>query len=184
MIEEFWDETEGGFFYTGKSHEALIVKSKDYFDNATPSGNSVAADVLLQLAVLTGNDDYRNRAVTVLKQIAELARRYPTGFGRALAALDFFLSDPKEIAIVRGSDEQTSALLREVFSRYLPNKIVAVATPDDEQSPRLIPLLQQRKALDGAATAYVCYQRVCQEPATDPKTLARQLENASLAAEK
>ena len=59
MIEEFWDTNDGGFFFTGKSHENLIVRSKDYFDNATPSGNSVAAGVLLRLTVLTGKENYR-----------------------------------------------------------------------------------------------------------------------------
>jgi uncharacterized protein len=59
MIEEFWDDEDGGFFFTGKSHETLIVRAKDYFDNATPSGKSVAAEVLLRLALLTDNADYR-----------------------------------------------------------------------------------------------------------------------------
>src|ERR1700682_90144 len=76
MIEEFWDDEDGGFFFTGKSHEELIVRSKDYFDNATPSGNSVAADVLLKLSVLTGNEDYRRRAVTVLRLVAQPMQRY------------------------------------------------------------------------------------------------------------
>ncbi len=66
MIEEFWDDEGGGFFFTGKSHENLIVRSKDYFDNATPSGNSVAAMCLLRLAILTDNESYRNLAIAVL----------------------------------------------------------------------------------------------------------------------
>jgi uncharacterized protein YyaL (SSP411 family) len=65
MIDEFWDQDNGGFYFTGETHEDLIVRSKDYFDNATPSGNSVAAGVLLRLALLTDSSDYRNRAVTV-----------------------------------------------------------------------------------------------------------------------
>ena len=67
MLEEFWDTEEGGFFYTGKSHEELIVRSKDYLDNATPSGNSVAAEVLLHLASLTANEDYARKAVTIFR---------------------------------------------------------------------------------------------------------------------
>src|SRR5689334_474111 len=100
MIEEFWDEENGGFFFTGKSHENLIVRSKDYFDNATPSGNSVAAGVLLRLAVLTGKDDLRNLAVAVFRETADSARRYPSGFGYLLSDVDFLLSTPKEVAIV------------------------------------------------------------------------------------
>ena len=100
MVEEFWDDDAGGFFFTGKSHETLIVRSKDFFDNATPSGNSVAAEVLLRLALLTDNEDYRRRGTTILRLMAQAMNRYPAGFGRALGALDFYLSSPKEIAIV------------------------------------------------------------------------------------
>ncbi|HET9524664.1 MAG TPA: thioredoxin domain-containing protein, partial [Pyrinomonadaceae bacterium] len=85
MIDEFWDEEGGGFFFTGKSHENLIVRSKDYFDNATPSGNSVAAAALLRLAILTNNQRYRELAETVFGEMSDPARRYPSGFGYALS---------------------------------------------------------------------------------------------------
>jgi uncharacterized protein YyaL (SSP411 family) len=169
MIEEFWDEEQGGFFYTGRSHEELIVRSKDYFDNATPSGNSVAADVLLRLAVLTGREDYSRKAVTI--------SRYPSAFGRLLCALDFYLSSPKEIAIIGGNDAaETQALLREVWKNYLPNKVVAISKEEDERSHELIPLLRERKALDGRATAYVCEHYACQRPVNRPEELAAQLK--------
>ena len=93
MLEEFWDEEGGGFFYNGKSGEQLIVRNKDYFDNATPSGNSVAAEVLLRLSVLTGNEDYRRRAVNVLRLVRDAVERYPSAFGYALGALDFLPLD-------------------------------------------------------------------------------------------
>src|ERR1041385_2518206 len=100
MIDEFWDKTNGGFFFTGNSHEELIVRSKDYFDNATPSGNSVAAIVLQRLAILCENEKYKNLGIAVLNQIADSARKYPSGFGYALSAVDFLLATPKEIAVV------------------------------------------------------------------------------------
>ena len=95
MIAEFWDEQDGGFFYTGNSHEELIVRSKDFFDNATPSGNSVAADVLLRLGLLTDNSDYQRRATTILRLTSDMMRRYASGFGRMLCALDFHLGSAK-----------------------------------------------------------------------------------------
>src|SRR5215510_7539979 len=100
MIGQFWDDEAGGFFFTGQSHEQLIVRSKDWMDNATPSGNSVAALALQRLALLTGNDDYRRRATTILRLIADHIRRYPSAFGFALSSLDFYLSSPVEVAIV------------------------------------------------------------------------------------
>src|SRR5215212_5921312 len=80
MVEEFWDEEGGGLFYNGRSGEQLIVRSKDYFDNATPSGNSVAAEALLRLSVLTGNENYRRRAVNVLRLVRDAVERYPSAF--------------------------------------------------------------------------------------------------------
>ena len=106
MVEQFWDTQEGGFFFTGTSHEQLIVRSKDFLDNATPAGNSVAALALLKLSSLAGNDDYRRRATTVLRLIADQVKRYPSAFGWGLCAFDFYLSSPKEIAIVGSRSEE------------------------------------------------------------------------------
>jgi uncharacterized protein YyaL (SSP411 family) len=175
MIEEFWDTQNGGFFFTGKSHEDLIVRSKDYFDNATPSGNSVAAAALLRLAVLTDSDDYRSRAVAVLHEIADSARRYPSGFGYALGAVDFYLSTPKEIAVIGKDIPSIREFLTEIWAQYLPNKVVAAATPEDQSDSTRLVLLQQ-KPLVGPATAYVCENYTCKEPATDVQKLRQQLK--------
>ena len=176
MIEEFWDEEEGGFFYTGKSHEALIVRSKDYFDNATPSGNSVGAEVLLRLATVTDNEDYRRRAVLILRQVAEPMRRYPSGFGRSLCALDFHLGTPKEIAIIGDPQlNETRVLRREVWQHYLPNKVVAQSAIGDGRSAELIPLLRDRGLINDRPTAYVCEHYVCREPVTESAKLSSQL---------
>jgi hypothetical protein len=175
MIEEFWDEQNGGFFFTGKSHENLIVRSKDYFDNATPSGNSVAAGVLLRLAVLTGKDNYRSVAIAVFREAADSARRYPSGFGYLLSAIDFLLSTAKEVAIVGHDAADIEPLLSEVWRRYLPNKVVAPAFVHETEGTQL-PLLQDRQMLDDRATAYVCEHYTCKQPVTDRDNLAAQLE--------
>ena len=170
MIKEFWDEDAGGFFFTGTSHENLIVRSKDFFDNATPSGNSVAALVLLKLALLSGNEKYRDIATATLGAIADQARRYPSGFGYALSAADFLLSTPKEIAIVGNDPFDIQPLLREVWRTYLPNKVVAASFGVD-----VIPLLENRPLVNDLPTAYVCVQYACQKPVTDPIELGAQL---------
>jgi uncharacterized protein YyaL (SSP411 family) len=183
MVDEFWDDEGGGFFYNGRSGEKLIVRSKDYFDNATPSGNSVAAEALLRLSVLTGNEDYRRKAVNVLRLVRDAVERYPSAFGYALGAIDFYLSTPKEIVVV-GEAEQARPLLREVWKRYLPNKAVALSTDVDETAARLVPLLRERTARGGRAAAYVCENYTCLQPVNTPGELAAQLEdNAGRAAE-
>jgi uncharacterized protein YyaL (SSP411 family) len=178
MIEEFWDHEGRGFFFTGTSHENLIVRSKDYFDNATPSGNSVAASALLRLAVLTNNGRYREIGQAVLNEVAESTRRYPSGFGYALSAMDFLLSSPKEIALVAKDQNDIKHLLELVWHKYLPNKVVAPNPSSDAEAIEALPLLQNRPLLEGKATAYVCENYTCQQPVTDPSKLQEQLESA------
>jgi uncharacterized protein YyaL (SSP411 family) len=175
MIEEFWDDESGGFFFTGKTHESLIVRSKDYFDNATPSGNSVAATVLLRLAALTGRDNYRNLATAVLREMGDQVRRYPSGFGYALSAVDFLLSTPKEVAIVGKDAEEMRPLLAETWRRYIPNKVVAPSFGDDQEAAQVTPLLMTRPRVNNQATAYVCENFTCQQPVTEVSALATQL---------
>ncbi|HEY3064099.1 MAG TPA: thioredoxin domain-containing protein [Chloroflexota bacterium] len=174
ILAQFSDSENGGFFDTSTEHETLITRPKDVFDNATPSGNAVAADVLLRLAVLTANQDYQRAAQGVFELLREPMVRYPLGFARSLSALDFLLGRPKEIAIF-GSLESadTQALLDAVFEPFLPNKVVAGA--NDGAAPADIPLLEGRTARNGRATAYVCEQYVCQAPTSDPEELRAQL---------
>ena len=176
MIEEFWDEEGRGFFFTGKSHENLIVRSKDYFDNATPSGNSVAAGVLLRLAILTNNERYRELAEAVLGEVAESVRRYPSGFGYALSAMDFLFSSPKEIALLGKEPSEIKPLLEEVWRKYLPNKVVAHASINDAEAIAALPLLENRPLLDDRATAYVCQNYTCQQPVNTIDGLAAELD--------
>ena len=184
MVEEFWDEEGGGFFYNGRSGEKLIVRNKDYFDNATPSGNSVAAESLLRLSVLTGDESYGRKAVNVLRLVRDAVERYPSAFGYALGAMDFYLSTPKEIVIVSpsgGGGDDARVLAREVWTRYLPNKVFVQALEDDRRAAGLIPLLRERTAMNGRATAYVCEQYACKQPVNKPEELAAQLSDEASA---
>lgn len=178
MIAEFWDTEAGGFFYTGASHEQLIVRTKDYFDNATPSGNSVALEVLLRLAKLTDKEDYERKAVALLRNLRAYITRHPSAFGRALGALDFHLSKTFEIALVGDFESKDLQTLRdEVWRAFLPNKIVAYADGSSVEASQLIPLLRERTRLNDRATAYVCENYTCQRPVTTPVDLRAQLES-------
>jgi len=175
MIDQFWDEEQGAFYFTGTSHEQLIVRSKDFLDNATPSGNSVAALSLLRLSSLTGNNDYRRRATTVLRLIADQIQRYPSAFGLALCALDFYLSSPKEIAIVgAGNDAGANAFVRVLWQTYLPNRVIACATTDAERAAALVPFLEGRIEAT-QPTGFVCHDGTCQIPAAQAADFALQL---------
>ena len=170
----FADEQNGGFFDTGSDHETLINRPKDIMDNAIPSGNSVAVDVLLRLAAFTGENSYRQRADAYLQAFTDTIIQHPQAFGHVLGALDFALSAPKEIALVAPPGQpDLSAFLSVVNTRYLPNSVLAAATGPDDGT--LIPLLADRPVRDNLATAYVCQNFACQAPVTTPDALAHLL---------
>ncbi len=176
MIDRFWDAGNGGFFFTSSDHETLITRTKDFYDNATPAGNSVAAHVLIKLSLLTGNESYRQKAEVILKLLRPALTRAPSAFGHLLCALDLFLSSPFEIAIIGNPDsDDTRALTETIFHRYLPNRVVAFASGVGAQN---IKLLENRGQIGGKATAYVCHNFICEAPVTDPGQLIAQLESS------
>ncbi len=178
MLEQFRDSATGVFYDTGEQHERLIVRPREIFDNAMPSGGSAAAAALLRLAVFTGKREYEGMAAVSLRSVRGLLERAPSGLANWLAALDFYLSTPKEIVVI-GSRQHpaTRALLQVCYGRYLPNRVIAgVEAPSDQPSS---PLLEGRGKLDGRPIAYVCEDYACELPVTDPADLAAQLEKGT-----
>ena len=176
MISLFWDDGGACFYDTGRDHEELVVRPRDVFDNAQPCGGSVASDLLLRLSVVTGNDDYAAKGVAPLRTLAELMGRAPAGTGRWLAALDFYLSTPKEVAVIGPlGHPSTSALLQTVNGRYLANRVIVGADGADAAASSGLPLLEGRGMVDGRPTAYVCENYACQLPVVDAEGLAAQL---------
>src|SRR5262249_29617036 len=128
-LQLYWDPEQEAFFDTGADQEALITRPRNLFDNAVPSGASVAIDWLLRLAILVGVARYEGRAAAAVRAMADLMGRYPSGFGRYLSALDFHLGPVSEVALVWPLDSGASAepLVRTVFGSYRPNRIVVGA---------------------------------------------------------
>jgi hypothetical protein len=169
ILAEFADPA-GGFYDTGKRHEVLVTRPKDLQDNAVPSGNAMAATVLLELAALTGEGRYVVAAEHALGQVAGVLARYPGGFGQWLVALDFAKATVVEVAIVGDPDDPaTIRLLQPARVGFRPHLVVACAS-DPEAST--IELLGSRFRLAGAPTAYVCREFACRQPVTEPEALA------------
>ncbi len=161
------------FFDTSDDHEALVVRPRDVQDNAVPSGNAMAATVLLKLGAYTGEPRYVEIAEKSLRGLQGAFRQYPTAFGQWLVAYEFAAGGPKEIAVV--GDPQlpdTQMLLDVIFSGFRPHQVVALKRPGEE-SP--IPLLAYREQIDGKATVSVCQDFACQMPVTEPEALREQL---------
>jgi len=172
----FWDESAGGFFQTPHEHEELLAREKPVRDGAEPSGNAIAILNLLRLEELTTLSRYGAMASRALGAFAsELGRG--AGAEMLLAALDFHLDSPLEIVVVSppgGGGAELEAVLRRA---YLPNRILVKARegPELSERARLIPLLTGKTALRGATTAYVCRERTCELPTSDPRVFAQQL---------
>jgi uncharacterized protein YyaL (SSP411 family) len=168
MLAHFVDP-RGGLYDTSDDHETLLTRPKRLDDNAVPSGNAMATTVLLKLAAFTSSPRYFDFASRTCRTVQRALTAAPLGFVQWLCALDFLLSEPKEIAII-GDATNARELLRVVFNGYHPHHVVALGAKD---SP--VPLLQNRAMLDGKATAYVCRNFACQLPVTEPEALWKQL---------
>jgi len=167
MLELFSDP-RGGFYDTSRAAEKLVTRPKDVQDNAVPSGNAMAATVLLKLGAYTGERGYTEAAERALQLVQHALAVAPTGFAQWLCALDFALGKPKEIAMV-GDPQGARELLKVVSREYHPNQVVAYAIEGDASA---IPLLHTRVSLKNRATAYVCQSFTCQMPVTEPADLA------------
>jgi hypothetical protein len=174
LIELFSDLDRGGFFQTGSDAEALVVRPKDVYDNALPSGSSAAAESLLRLSLFTGESSYEEEAATALRVVRDAMAATPTGFGHALSALDLYLGPSHEVAIIGDpAAEDTRAMVDAVVrQRWRPNVVLAVASPADRTGSDTVPLLRDRPQVDGKPTAYVCQRFACLAPVTSPAELA------------
>ncbi|HEX6535466.1 MAG TPA: thioredoxin domain-containing protein [Gemmatimonadaceae bacterium] len=179
MLDWFWDDEAGAFFDTPRDAEALIARPREVTDNATPSGTSLAVELLLRLAELLQDDDLRRRATWVLETLAEPMGRWPSAFGHMLGNADLAVHGAVEVALVGDpAARDFRALDREVAAHYLPALVLAGGPPREGGA---VPLLAGREALGGVATAYVCRRYVCDAPVTDREALGAQLERSSRA---
>jgi uncharacterized protein YyaL (SSP411 family) len=177
MIDEFWDTAAGGFFYTGRSHEALIARTKDIQDSSTPSGNSMAGLGLLRLAKLTGRRPLQEKAEATLRLFSGMMATSPMAVGQMLVALDFFLGPVEEFALVGNpSHAEVVRTLQALRHGFRPNKVVALKsdTPAQE-SERLVPLLAGKTAHGDVAT-YICRDFTCQAPLIGAEALVDALK--------
>jgi hypothetical protein len=187
MLDEFWDGEQGAFFFTGNSHETLISRTKSAFDQAIPSGTSVAAHTLLRLYYYTGRQEYLERAERVLRLFRRHMEQQPFGVGSLLTTLDFYVRKPQEIVLVGHREApDTRALLQVIDQHYIPNKTLIHVDPQHvEERLQALPLLRDlltgKSQVDGKATVYVCHNFTCSLPITEPAALAALLSGGQTA---
>jgi uncharacterized protein len=173
MVRDFWDADTNSFFDTARDHDALITRPRELTDNATPSGSSLACDVLLHLAALDERPDYRDIVAHLLAAVAAPMMEHPLGFGHWLGVADRMIFGAVQVAVI-GEGELSHALSDTLRRMYVPTLVLARGDAGDD-APALV---RDRPMAGGVATAYVCRDSTCELPTTDSAELARQLRHA------
>ena len=173
MVRDFWEDDAHSFFDTARDHDALITRPRELTDNATPSGSSLACDVLLHLAALDERPDYRDIVAQLLDAVASPMMEHPLGFGHWLGVADRMIFGAVQVAVI-GESEASHALSDTLRRMYVPTLVMARG-PAGDGEPALV---GDRPMTGGVATAYVCRDSTCELPTSDSAVLARQLRHA------
>jgi len=178
MDRLFRDVKAGGYFFTGEDGEPLLARAKEIYDGAAPSGNSVAALVLLRLGRITGDPGLEKSAAAIFEAFSGTTSQAPTAHTQLLGALDFALGPAREIVIAgEKADAEARAMIREVQGRFLPRKILLWNTPPEAKTLHgLAPFVAAQAPVAGAAAAYVCENYACRAPVTSAAELGRLLD--------
>jgi len=174
MLQHFWDHEKGGLFFSADDAEGMLVRTKEFYDGAIPSGNSVAMLNLLRLSHLAGNALYEEKAAHLLRACSKTVAEAPSAHTQLMSALDFSLGPSSQVVIVgnpRSGDTMT--MIRRLQGSFLPNKVVMVRSTE-ERDPDLIRLAEYTRGLEsigGKATAYVCRDFRCDLPTTDDQQM-------------
>jgi len=175
MMVQFWDDKNGGFFFTGKENEPLIARSKNPYDNATPSTNSIAVSNLTRLGYLTGDDSLKQKAEQILQLFHHFFTEHPSGFAQMLSGFSFFLN-PEEIGVVGAKeDKRTKAMLKEIYLAYLPNKILSLKDPKEPLEGSWFPFLREKEISD-VPTTFICKGFTCLPPVQNVKELKKVIQ--------
>jgi uncharacterized protein YyaL (SSP411 family) len=175
-VRHFFDRERGVFFDTAEDHETLITRPRDFTDNATPAGQSLAAELVLQVAEYTGNEELRELATQVMGELADALPRHPSAFGHALGVCDAIVNGSVQVVIGGDlGDARTLALAREVAAAYVPSLVLAGGTGSALEK---LAIGSGKGSVGDTPTAYVCRRYRCDAPTHHIEELRKQLEEA------
>ncbi|MBU7032199.1 MAG: thioredoxin domain-containing protein, partial [Theionarchaea archaeon] len=177
LLDHFWDP-QGGFYHTSDEGEYLLIRKKDSFDGALPSGNSVAMMNLLRLSRITGNTEFEEKAWALLNGFSSFISRVPGSHIHLLTALDFALGPTYEVVIVGKKEAQdTRKMVQAIEQPFIPRKVVIMKCGEDERITSLSPFTTDLISIDGKSTSYVCSNHICTLPTTDIQIMLTLLKN-------
>ncbi|HEY87846.1 MAG TPA: thioredoxin domain-containing protein [Dehalococcoidia bacterium] len=167
LIRHFWDHENGGFYFTADDGERLLVRQKEIYDGAVPSGNSVAMLNLLRLGRITASANFEEKAARIGQAFYENVSQLPSAYTQLMAAADFAIGPSYEVVIAGDLQaDDTRQMLDAIRGIFVPNKIV-ILHPTDQKPPLIddiVPFIKDHSSIDGKATAYICLNYSCQLP--------------------
>ncbi|HWQ18593.1 MAG TPA: thioredoxin domain-containing protein [Methanotrichaceae archaeon] len=176
MIEHFWDKANGGLYFTPDYGEKLLIRQKEIYDGAMPSGNSAAMFNLLRLSRLTGDPELEKKAEEIGRAFSSTIRKHRSGHAMLMAALDFAIGPSYEVALAGELEGQDMAeMLKALRSKFIPNKVVMLVSPEETDILEIASFARGMIPLDGKATAYVCTGFACDRPTTDKEMMLKLL---------
>ena len=180
MLLHFWDKQNGGLYMTADDSEKLLIRSKEIYDGAIPSGNSIATMNLMRLASLTANKEYAARADSILKAHSIQVKQYPAGHTQLMSALEFALNPSYEVVIVGDPEKKdTISMLAALQKTFIPQKVVLFRTEDSISAADIAdisPFTRSMVTRNGQATAYVCQDFACRLPTTSIDQMLKDLQ--------
>ena len=174
FTDHYFDKNNGGYFFTPDYGEQLLIRSKEFYDGAVPSGNSVALLNLIRLSKLTGNSDFEQAAWEITKSFPNNFVTAPSAFTQMLVGLDFAFGPSLEIVI---SGRDSKPMLAAVNGRFIPRKVIIVHSGEDEELKSVSEYAFNQKPLQGKTTAYVCRNFVCSMPIVETDELKKHLDD-------
>jgi len=182
MVAAFWDGEKGGFFDSPAGDSTLLVRIREQYDGAEPSGNAMAAMVLLRLSDMTGNPDWRRKAEQIFALFAATLEDRPVVMPFMVAALDRSLQDPIQV-VIAGSREDPgrSQFTGEVFAKFLPDRVVLYADGGEggKELGGMLPFMNGMGPIGGKAAGYVCRNSACKLPTNDPAVFGELLDQSA-----
>lgn len=180
FIEQFWDKESGGFWFTSEGSEELLGRKKEFYDGALPSANSIAALNLIRLGRINANPDMENMTNELFKLYSAQVQNAPTGFSQLLQALYFAGGGSYEIVLAAPKDDNVlQEMADELFSKFIPNKVVILNEPQNESIKRLAPYTRGQTMKEGRPTAYVCQNYQCELPVHTPPEMMELIQETS-----
>ncbi|MDP2217289.1 MAG: thioredoxin domain-containing protein [Methanolobus sp.] len=179
LILHFRDSMHGGFFHTADDSEKLIMRSKEIYDGAIPSGNSVCALNLLHLGRITGNTDFENKAYEIMQLFSGQVSKMPIGYTQLMCALDFAAGPSREIVVAGDPEsEETQGIISDINREFVPNKVILLKHEGREtEISAIAEYVSDMSMKDGRTTVHICQNYNCNLPSTDRKEILRQLKD-------